>query len=54
MNCKYCGIRADNKNADRYRLSKEQILQCARLGYKLGYKTFVLQGEKIHFSLTKN
>ena len=44
MNCKYCGIRADNKNADRYRLSKEQILQCARLGYKLGYKTFVLQG----------
>jgi len=43
-NCKYCGIRNDNKNADRYRLSKEQILECAELGDKLGYKTYVLQG----------
>ncbi len=42
--CKYCGIRADNKNADRYRLTKEQIIACADLGDKLGYKTFVLQG----------
>lgn len=42
--CKYCGIRADNKNVDRYRLTKEQILECADLGEKLGYKTFVLQG----------
>lgn len=42
--CKYCGIRADNKNADRYRLTKEQIIACTDLGDKLGYKTFVLQG----------
>ena len=42
--CRYCGIRADNKNADRYRLTKEQILSCAHIGEKLGYKTFVLQG----------
>ncbi len=42
--CYYCGIRAGNKNADRYRLSKEQILDCAKQGYELGFRTFVLQG----------
>ncbi|WP_350343314.1 [FeFe] hydrogenase H-cluster radical SAM maturase HydE [Proteinivorax tanatarense] len=44
QNCVYCGIRYDNKNADRYRLSLEEILDCCKLGYKLGYRTFVLQG----------
>jgi len=44
MNCVYCGIRAENKNADRYRLTLEEILECADLGDELGYKTFVLQG----------
>ena len=44
MNCKYCGIRADNKNISRYRLTKEEIIECATMGDKLGYKTFVLQG----------
>ena len=43
-NCIYCGIRAENKNADRYRLTLEEILECADLGDQLGYKTFVLQG----------
>ncbi len=43
-NCKYCGIRADNKKIDRYRLSKEKIFACVDIGEKLGYKTFVLQG----------
>ncbi len=43
-NCYYCGIRRDNKNADRYRLTAEEILLCCREGYKLGYRTFVLQG----------
>lgn len=42
--CLYCGIRRSNKKAVRYRLSKEQILQCCRQGYKLGFRTFVLQG----------
>ena len=42
--CLYCGIRRSNKNADRYRLSKEEILSCAETGYKLGFRTFVLQG----------
>lgn len=44
MNCVYCGIRAENKNADRYRLTLEEILECTDLGNELGYKTFVLQG----------
>lgn len=43
-NCYYCGIRAGNQNAERYRLSKEEILQCCEEGYGLGYRTFVLQG----------
>jgi biotin synthase len=43
-NCLYCGIRRDNKNIERYRLTKEQILHCCAVGYELGYHTFVLQG----------
>jgi len=43
-NCLYCGIRRDNKNAQRYRLSAAEILACADEGYDLGFRTFVLQG----------
>lgn len=43
-NCYYCGIRRDNKEADRYRLTLEQIMECCDIGYKLGLRTFVLQG----------
>ena len=43
-NCYYCGIRAENKNADRYRLSAEEILECVEEGYTLGFRTFVRQG----------
>ena len=42
--CLYCGIRRSNADAVRYRLSKEQILQCCDTGYSLGFRTFVLQG----------
>ncbi len=42
-NCLYCGIRRDAK-CRRYRLSKEQILDCCRTGYGLGFRTFVMQG----------
>ena len=41
-NCLYCGIRAGNGNAERYRLSKEDILMCCDRGYELGFRTFVL------------
>ena len=43
-NCFYCGIRAGNKEVARYRLSKEDIIECCRIGNELGFKTFVLQG----------
>lgn len=43
-NCFYCGIRAGNEKAERYRLSKEEILECCQEGYELGFRTFVLQG----------
>lgn len=42
--CLYCGIRKSNGNARRYRLTKDQILDCCRTGYRLGFRTFVLQG----------
>lgn len=43
-NCYYCGIRRGNQNARRYRLTKEEILSCCSEGYRLGFRTFVLQG----------
>ncbi len=42
--CYYCGIRRSNQNAERYRLTVEQILECTNVGYGLGFRTFVLQG----------
>ncbi len=42
--CTYCGIRRSNASASRYRLTKEQILDCCATGYALGFRTFVLQG----------
>ena len=42
--CRYCGIRRSNRNADRYRLTDEQVLSCCEQGYALGFRTFVLQG----------
>lgn len=43
-NCYYCGIRRGNKKAERYRLTKDEILLCCDEGYKLGFRTFVMQG----------
>lgn len=43
-NCYYCGIRAANSCAERYRLTQEEILACCAEGYRLGFRTFVLQG----------
>ena len=42
--CYYCGIRRSNKEAERYRLTEEQIMECCQMGYELGFRTFVLQG----------
>lgn len=49
--CIYCGIRRSNLNAQRYRLTEEEILSCCANGYELGFRTFVLQGgEDPYFS----
>lgn len=43
-NCLYCGIRSGNGKLRRYRLRKEEILDCCAKGYALGLRTFVIQG----------
>ena len=49
--CLYCGLRRSNKCAERYRLTKEEILECCGEGYALGLRTFVLQGgEDMYFT----
>ena len=50
-NCLYCGIRRDNRDCERYRLEKEDILSCCEEGYNLGFRTFVMQGgEDAHYT----
>lgn len=49
--CLYCGLRCSNRNAERYRLTEEEIMECCKDGYELGYRTFVLQsGEDPFFT----
>ena len=42
--CYYCGINSANKECNRYRLTVDEILNCAVKGYKIGFRTIVLQG----------
>lgn len=42
-NCHYCGLRAANTTIRRYRMTAEDILQCADQAVQLGYGTLVLQ-----------
>lgn len=51
--CFYCGIRRSNVNADRYRLSKEEIYACCAQGYESGFRTFVLQGGEDAYHTTE-
>lgn len=52
--CLYCGIRRSNEKASRYRLTKDEILECCDKGYELGFRTFVLQsGEDLSFTTDK-
>lgn len=49
--CDYCGLRRSNREADRYRLSREDIMSCCEGGYELGFRTFVLQsGEDPYYT----
>lgn len=45
--CLYCGIRRSNAAVQRYTLTQQQILECCRKGYELGFRTFVLQGGEL-------
>lgn len=42
--CYYCGIRLSQKDVSRYRLDLPTVLACCEEGYRLGFRTFVLQG----------
>ncbi len=49
--CYYCGLQRSNSKARRYRLSEDDILNCCAVGYRLGFRTFVLQsGEDLFFN----
>ncbi len=41
--CGYCGLRADNRDLTRYRMDREEVLNCAREAREFGYGTVVLQ-----------
>ncbi len=49
--CFYCGLRYENHNINRYRLSKEEIINLATIGKNAGLQTIVLQsGEDNYFN----
>jgi len=50
-NCMYCGLRKDNEKADRFRLTKNQIVDSIGKAYDFGYRSFVMQsGEDEYFT----
>ncbi len=42
--CYYCGISSACTDVERYRLSYDEIIEAGKVGYDLGFRTFVLQG----------
>lgn len=53
-NCMYCGLRKDNTKVDRYRLTKEEVIDFAKKAKGYGYKTVVMQsGEDLYFSVDR-
>ena len=50
-NCLYCGIRKGNKNAIRYRMTPEELIETARRAAGMGFKTIVMQsGEDMYYT----
>lgn len=46
-NCRYCGIRKDNENVERFMLTKDDILEISQWIYENGYGSLALQsGER--------
>ncbi len=53
-NCNYCGLRADNTNLERYRMSEDDILKVVHDIKQMGLKTVILQsGEDIYYTKEK-
>lgn len=51
QHCCYCGLRADNREIERYRLTPDLILETAQAAVNTGYRTLVLQcGEDSHIA----
>jgi len=52
--CKYCGLRSENKKITRYRIPADEVVSYAKNAVDMGYKTIVLQsGEDEYFSTDK-
>ena len=46
-NCLYCGIRRDIRGVERYRLSRDEVVEMARWAYDREYGSLVLQSGEI-------
>ncbi len=45
--CLYCGVRNCNTKVERYTLTDDEVVECARLAHKLGYGSVAIQsGER--------
>lgn len=53
-NCLYCGIRRGNRNAQRYNLSDEEIIEAAKFAYVSNYASVVLQGGELEGEVFTN
>ncbi len=51
--CGYCGIRLENRAIDRYRMTVDEVMACARMAVALGYGTVVLQAGE-DYGLTRD
>ena len=52
--CLYCGLRASNKNIERYRLMPDEIIDLAKKAVGYGYKTVVMQsGEDEYYTVER-
>ena len=45
--CLYCGVRRDNDKVERYMLTEDEVVECARLAHQLNYGSVAIQsGER--------
>ena len=45
--CLYCGVRSGNTKVERYELTEDEVLECAKMAHQLGYGSVAIQsGER--------